>query len=97
MSEAMQSIPRPPSVDELVTDDGEPMESDRHVQQMVLLIETPVGRRAGGASELGASALKRGLVRPPAASLREPLPPRAVFQELTFDEALQLLRAARVP
>jgi Uma2 family endonuclease len=30
----------PPSVDELVTDDGEPMETGRHVQQMLLLIDS---------------------------------------------------------
>jgi hypothetical protein len=40
MSEAMQSVPRPPSGEELVYDDGEPMESARHVQQMVLLIRS---------------------------------------------------------
>jgi Uma2 family endonuclease len=40
MSEAMQTVPRPPSADELAYDDGEPMESDRHVQQMVLLIRS---------------------------------------------------------
>jgi Uma2 family endonuclease len=33
-------IPRPPSIDELVTDDGEPLESNRHRLQMTLLIET---------------------------------------------------------
>jgi Uma2 family endonuclease len=33
-------ISRPPSVDELVTDDGEPMESARHRDQMFLLIES---------------------------------------------------------
>jgi Uma2 family endonuclease len=33
-------VRRPPSVDELVTDDGEPMESERHVRQMTLLIES---------------------------------------------------------
>lgn len=31
---------RPPSVDELITDDGEPMESNRHRQQMTLLIQS---------------------------------------------------------
>ena len=36
----MQSVPRPPSGEELVYSDGEPMESDRHVQQMVLLIQS---------------------------------------------------------
>ena len=40
MSGAMQSVPRPPSADELIYDDGEPMESARHVQQMVLLIRS---------------------------------------------------------
>ena len=34
------SIPRPPSIDELVTDDGEPLESNRHRLQMTLLLET---------------------------------------------------------
>jgi Uma2 family endonuclease len=32
--------PTPPNSDELVSDDGEPMESARHRQQMVLLIES---------------------------------------------------------
>jgi Uma2 family endonuclease len=40
MSGAMQSVPRPPRGDELVYSDGEPMESERHVLQMVLLIES---------------------------------------------------------
>ncbi len=33
-------IRRPPSVDELITDDGEPMESQRHCDQMLHLIES---------------------------------------------------------
>ena len=41
MSEAMETDVRPPPRGEdLPYSDGEPMESDRHVQQMVLLINT---------------------------------------------------------
>jgi hypothetical protein len=36
----LELAPHPPSVDELVIDDGEPMESERHVRQMTLLIES---------------------------------------------------------
>jgi Uma2 family endonuclease len=33
-------VRRPPTLDELVTDGGEPMESERHIRQMRLLIES---------------------------------------------------------
>jgi Uma2 family endonuclease len=40
MTQPFESEPRPPSSDELVYDDGEPMESARHRQQMTVLIES---------------------------------------------------------
>ncbi|HEY8946413.1 MAG TPA: Uma2 family endonuclease [Polyangiaceae bacterium] len=40
MSLSAPYVPRPPSSDELPFDDGEPMESDRHVQQMLALIQS---------------------------------------------------------
>jgi Uma2 family endonuclease len=40
MSLAMRSVPKPPRAEDLVTSDGEPMESWRHVQQMHVLIDS---------------------------------------------------------
>ncbi|MEZ4222400.1 MAG: Uma2 family endonuclease [Polyangiaceae bacterium] len=40
MSQPSESHLRPPGVDQLVVDDGEPMESARHRQQMMVLIES---------------------------------------------------------
>src|SRR6185436_15242740 len=40
MSQALDDAHRPPNSDALIFDDGEPMESARHVQQMIVLIES---------------------------------------------------------
>jgi Uma2 family endonuclease len=40
MTQPIEWPKRPPTSDQLVCDDGEPMESARHVQQMMLLIES---------------------------------------------------------
>jgi Uma2 family endonuclease len=40
MSQAVEYPRRPPGSDTLICDDGEPMESARHVQQMMILIES---------------------------------------------------------
>ena len=40
MTTPMHSVPTPPRSRDLVTDDGEPMESARHRQQMEVLIQS---------------------------------------------------------